>query len=392
MIASMAVELKPPSQHRFQQALEALFREARLLQRRRRRRNALFALLAGAAVAVTVYAIVATGGAPTSPAGSASSGLPVGARVIPEQPSSLAVGPGGQLYIADDARNQILERTGRATFRVVAGSGRAGFSGDGGSVLRARLHQPLGMAVASNGTLYFADSGNGRIRAVSVAGTITTIAGDGRPPTGRDPWIANGTPARQAALGYPNDVAIGPGGDLYFDAANEVLRRNSDGTLSILAGNRTELALAGVGGTATKASPDEPYGLALDRRGDLFINGGNTRKLLMVTPSGRMTLPIGLAPFYSRGPGGLFTTPRGEVLAMTDEAVVRLSPHRVTTVVNLCCGRVPRVGVFELNGIAPAPDGGFYADTDRGNGFAGASALAEIEPDGRVAVIWRSAR
>jgi len=88
----------------------------------------------------------------------------------------------------------------------------------------------------------------------------------------------------------------------------------------------------------------------------------------------------------------MVTTPSGEVLAMYDEAVVRLSPHGVTTLVNLCCRRVPRVGVFELNGIAPAPDGGFYADTDRGNGFAAASALAEIKPNGRVEVLWNSAR
>jgi len=389
----MVVQLKPPSQHRVQRALEALFREARLLERRRRRRYALLALLACAAVAGAVYAIVATSGAATSAAGSSSAGLPVGAQVVPKQPSSLAVGPGGQLYIADDARNQILEWTGHGTFRVVAGSGQAGFSGNGGPALRARLDQPGGMTVAPDGTLYFADIGNGRVRAISPGGTITTIAGDGVPAIGRDPWVANGTPARQAALGSPNDVAIGPGGDLYFDAsANEVLRLNHDGTLSVVAGSRSALAVAGIGGPATKASPDEPWGLALDRRGDLFINGGNTRTLLMVTPSGRMTLPVGLEPFYPRGPGGMFTTPSGEVVAMTDEAVVRLSPHRVTTIVNLCCSRVPRVGAFELNGIAPAPDGGFYADTDLGNGYATATAVADIHPNGRVQLLWNSAK
>jgi hypothetical protein len=389
----MPVQLKPPSERGFQRALEALFREARLLERRRRRRYALLALMACAAVAGTGYAIVATSGGARSAAGSSSAGLPVGARVVPKQPSSLAVGPGGQLYVADDVRNQILEWSGHRTFHVVAGTGRAGFSGDGRPALRARLDQPGGMTVAPDGTLYFADIGNSRIRAISPAGTITTIAGNGLPPTGRDPWVANGTPARQAALGKPNDVAIGPGGSLYFDAgANEVLRLNPDGTISVITGNRSALAVAGIGGPATKASPDEPWGLALDTRGDLFINGGNTRTLLMVTPAGRMTLPIGRQAFYPRGPGGMVTTPRGEVVAMTDEAVVRLSPRGITTIVNLCCGRVPRVGVFELNGIAPAPGGGFYADTDRGNGFATASALAAIHPSGRVQLLWSSAR
>jgi hypothetical protein len=390
----MSVQLKPPSQHRVQRALEALFREARLLERRRRRRYALLALLPCAAVAGAVYAIVATSGAATSAAGSSSAGLPVGAQVVPERPSSLAVGPGGQLYIADDDRNQILEWTGHGTFRVVAGSGQAGFSGDGGPALRARLDQPGGMTVAPDGTLYFADSGNGRIRAISSAGTITTIAGDHSPRHGLY-WVASGTPARQAALGAPNDVAIGPGGDLYFDGgANEVLRLTHSSTLSVVAGSRTAIGagIAGIGRPATKASPDGPWGLALDRHGDLFINGNNTKTLLMVTPSGRMTLPIGLDPFYPRGPGGMFTTPSGGVVAMTDEGVVGLSPHGVTTIVNLCCRRVPRVGVFELNGIAPAPDGRFYADTDLGNGFAAATALADVHPKGRVQLLWASAR
>jgi sugar lactone lactonase YvrE len=382
-----------PHVSRIGRALDALFREARLLERRRRRRYALIVLLVCVAVAGAVYAIVATGRAATSSADSSSAGLPVGVQVVPEQPSSLAVGPGGQVYVADDARNQILEWTGHGTFRVVAGSGQVGFSGDGGSALRARIDQPGGMSVATDGTLYFADIGNGRIRAISPAGTMRTIAGDGLPPTGRDPWIANGTPARHAALGEPNDVAIGPGGELYFDAsANDVLRLDHDDTISVVAGNRTDLAIAGIGGPATKASPDEAWGLALDRRGDLFINGGNTRKLLMVTPSGRMTLPIGLEPFYPRGPGGMVTTSSGEVVAMTDEGIVRLSPHEVTPIVNLCCRRIPSVGVFELNGIAPAPDGGFYADTSRGNGFARANALAEIKPDGRVRLLWTSAK
>ncbi len=375
-------------------ALEALFREARMLERRRRRRYAMLVLLACAAVAVAVYAIVATSGAARSAAGSSSAGLPVGARVVPKQPSSLAVGPGGRLYIADDARNQILEWTGHGTFRVVAGSGRAGFSGYGGPALRARLDQPGGMTVAPGGTLYFADTGNGRIRAISPAGTITTIAGDGAPAIGRDYWVANDTEALHTALGSPNDVTIGPHGDLYFDGgANEVLRLHRNGMLSIVAGGRNDFAgINGIGGPATKASPDGPFGLAFNSHGDLFINGNDTKTLLMVTPSGRMTLPIGRQGFYPRGPGGLLTTSTGAVVAMNDLSVVRLSSHNVRTVVSLWDRRIPRVGAFEINGVAPAPDGGFYADTDAGNGFALATALADIHPDGRVQLLWLSAK
>ncbi len=395
IIASMSVQLKPPPEPGLQRALEALFREARRLERRRRRRHALLALMACAAVAgCRVRDRRDEAGPRGSAAGSSSAGPPVGAQVVPKRPSSLAVGPDGQLYIADDARNQILEWTGRGPFRVVAGTGRAGFSGDWPLGVARRLDQPFGMTVAPDGTLYFADSGNGRIRAISPAGTITTIAGDGLRPTGRDPWVANGTPAEQAALGYPNDVAIGPGGDLYFDAsANEVLRRAPDGSLSIVAGNRSELALAGVGGPATKASPDEPWGLALDRRGDLFINGGNTRKLLMVTPGGRMTLPIGPQPFYPRGPGGMVTTRRGEVVAMTDDAVVRLSPHAITTIVNLCCARVPGVGARSSSTASRPHRTAASTPTPIVATASQRRARArEIHPGGRGQLLWTSAR
>jgi trimeric autotransporter adhesin len=393
----MSVQLKPPSQRRIQRALEALFREARLLERRRRRHRAMVALLACAVLASVAYLVVrSTGGSVAAHGAERSSlaGQPLGALVVPERPSSLAVGPGGRLYVADDARNEILEWSGGGTFHVVAGTGRAGFSGDGGPALRARLDQPGGMTVAPDGTLYFADSGNGRIRAISPAGTITTIAGDAVPAIGNDYWVANGTEAVHTALGYPNDVAIGPNGDLYFDAAaNEVLRLNRNGTLSIVVGSRTALqGITGIGGPATKASPDGPFGLAFDSHGDLFINGNNTKTLLMVTPSGRITLPIGMEGFYPRGPGGLFTTSTGAVVAMDDQAVVRLTPHGARTVVSLAARRIPRVGGFELNGIAPAPDSGFYADTSRGNGFALVNALAEIKPNGRVQLFWTSAK
>jgi hypothetical protein len=389
----MSVQLKPPSQRRAQRALEALFREAGLLERRRRRRQALVAMLACAVLAAVSYLVARSTDNPTGAhRGERASlaGQPLGALVVPERPSSLAVGADGRLYVADDTRNEILQWSRRGTFRVIAGTGRAGFSGDGGEALDAQLDQPGGMAVAADGTLYFADTGNGRIRAISPTGMITTVAGDARPP--RDQWVRSGTNALKAALGGPNDVAIGPRGDLYFDdSANEVLRLHRNGTLSIVVGNRTALAISGIGGPASEASPDEPAGLAFDSVGDLFINGSNTRKLLMVTPSGRITLPIGRTSFYPRGPGGMITTATGAVVAMDDLAIVRLSPHAARIVVSLT-HRIARVGTFELNGIAPAPDGGFYADTSRGNGFARANALAEIKPDGRLQLLWTSAR
>src|SRR5262249_8225165 len=127
----------------------------------------------------------ASAAATAAPAATAPLTTPA-ARVIThlERPSGLAVGPAGQLYLADDGLNEILQALPGGRFAVIAGTGTAGFSGDGGPAASAVLNDPGGMTVARSGTLYFADTGNNRIRAVSPSGIITTIAGTGRP----GPW------------------------------------------------------------------------------------------------------------------------------------------------------------------------------------------------------------
>src|SRR5262245_59440019 len=90
------------------------------------------------------------------------------ARVVThlERPGALAAGPGGQLYLSDDGLNEILRVLPGGRFQVIAGNGKAGFSGDGGPAASASLNDPGGIAVARSGRLYFADTGNNRIRAV----------------------------------------------------------------------------------------------------------------------------------------------------------------------------------------------------------------------------------
>lgn len=136
------------------------------------------------------------------------------ARVIThlERPSALAVGPAGQLYLADDGLNEILQMLPGGRFAVIAGNGKAGYSGDGGPAASASLNDPGGMTVARSGTLYFADTGNNRIRAVSPSGVISTVAGTGR----LGGWVPTGTPALKASLESPADVVIGPDRALYI--------------------------------------------------------------------------------------------------------------------------------------------------------------------------------
>jgi DNA-binding beta-propeller fold protein YncE len=324
----------------------------------------------------------------TPPATTASPAKPP-ARVVThlERPSALAVGRGGQLYLADDGLNEILQLLPGGRFAVIAGSGKAGYSGDGGPAIDASLSDPGGMAVAGSGTLYFADTGNNRIRVISPSGTISTVAGDGR----LGGWVPSGTPALKASLESPADVVIGPGGALYIadDGANEILKMTPAGRLALVAGTRRFAGVWGIGRPATQASPDGPDGLAFDRAGDLFVAGSNTKTLLMITPGGIMKLPDGTDGFYPRDDGGLVTAPDGTVLAMNTRQIDRITSHGIQAIYNLPVH--PRVGItgFLPDGIAIAPNGTIYLDTWP-NGYANKTALIEIRPRGTVRVIWQS--
>lgn len=321
----------------------------------------------------------------------ASAAPRTGSVVEPEHPEALAVGRGGVLYVADGQRDEILERRADARFTVYAGDGRAGFSGDGGPAVDADIDRPGGMAVSADGTVYFADAGNGRIRAVSPSGVIRTVAGNGG--TGN---VADGTPALDATLN-PQAVAIGPDGLLYVASDPQVLRLDSDGTFTCVAGcNQQYEGIYGVGGPAVDGSADGPDGLAFNAAGDLFIAGFNTKAILMVDPAGTLHL-VGSA--YPRGSGGLVTAPDGSVLAMDELDVLGVSATGVRTVFAFA-GDVYRskrtfhgIRGFSPNGIAVGRDGSIYVDTYYGNGYTDESAIAVIAPDHRSSsLLWHGPR
>ena len=305
---------------------------------------------------------------------------------VPQRPGSLAIGPNGNLYVADDVRNQILERLPNGTFVPVVGNGTIGFSGDGGPATSAQLNYPAGITFGPDGTLYIADSQNGRIRAVSPTGIITTIAGNGTLG-----WVEDGTAALQAPL-EPFAMTFGPGGSLYVATNEQVLRLNPNGTFTTVLGeNFNDYAgLYGIGGPAVDASADGPEGLAFDSSGNLYVFGSNTKAILMVDPQGIVHY---LGSLYPRGPSGLVTSPDGSVLAMDELAVDKLSPQGFQTLVDFpTTAKVSYLGVtgFSPNGIAVGSDGAIYLDTFYGNGYADKSALVMIpgEGSGLPSLLW----
>jgi hypothetical protein len=137
------------------------------------------------------------------------------------RPAGLALDAQGNLYIADSANNRIREVGLDGTIRTVAGTDTAGFSGDGGPAIRAQLKGPTGVAVDAAGALFIADTGNNRVRRVTPDGIITTVAGNGAKG-----FSGDGGSAVKAQLSGPTGVAIGPDGALYIaDSGNNRIRK-----------------------------------------------------------------------------------------------------------------------------------------------------------------------
>jgi len=364
---------------------EVVIREAR--RRQRRRRLLVIAGVVGAVcLAAAIVGLVGRGSTPAHPSARPARShtpTPVGPAttgVVPERPSSLAIGPNKNLYLADDTRDQVLERLPDGTFEPVAGNGTAGFSGDGGPATSAQLDYPSGITFGPDGTLYIADYGNGRIRAVSSAGIITTVAGDG----GKGGWVTDGTPALQASLS-PTAMAFGPEALMYVADDREVLRLEPNGTFTrVLGENANEYTegIYGIGGPARSAAADGANGVALDSSGNIYVAGSDTKAILMVDPQGIVRF---LGSVYPRGPSGLVTAPDGSVVAMDELGVVGLSPQGIKTLLSFpTTDKVSYLGVtgFSPNGIAVAPGGALYLDTFSGNGYADKSALIIIPAQG----------
>jgi streptogramin lyase len=154
------------------------------------------------------------------------------------------------------------------TIDTAAGTGQAGYSGDGGQATAAHLNQPFHCAL-HNGGLYVADAFNHCVRRLDLkTGVISTVAG-----CGRKGYSGDGGPATKATLNEPYAVAVSAAGDLYVvDRLNAVIRRvdGASAVITTVAGTGKR-GYSGDGGKATAAQLDEPNDCCLDGRGGLLI-------------------------------------------------------------------------------------------------------------------------
>jgi len=220
----------------------------------------------------------------TGTAGHSGDGGPATAATL-DQPGGVAADAAGDLFIADTFNNVVREVKPGGIITTVAGNGRFGSTGDGGPATAAELSGPSSLALDAAGDLFIADSFNDLVREVTPGGIITTVAG-----TGTAGYSGDGGPATAATLNDPVGIAVDGAGDLFIaDDGNHVVREvKPGGFITTFAGNGASSGGEGEvdGGPATAATLGNPAGLAVDAAGDLFILDAGTGAIREVRPDG----------------------------------------------------------------------------------------------------------
>ena len=239
----------------------------------------------------------------------------------------IAVDGSGNLYLIDQGRIRMVSASG--TITTIAGTGSSGFSGDGGAATAAQLYAPSGVAVDGSGNIYIADYLNQRIRMIR-SGVITTIAG-----TGTAGYSGDGGAATAAQLNYPECIAVDSWGNVYVgDYYNSRIRKISvSGVITTCAGTGAG-GCTGDGGPATAAHIQSPHGIAFDRFGNMYISDVANNKVRMVNTFGIITTIAGIT--YSglgsySGDGGAATAARlniPEGVAADDSGNVYIADYR----------------------------------------------------------------
>ncbi len=201
-------------------------------------------------------------------------------------PMDVTFDANGNLYIADQTNNVVRKVNTSGVISTYAGNGAAGFSGDGGQAYLAEMTAPTAMAVDGAGNLYISDQQNYVIRMVDLSQNIHTIAGK----HGFQGYSGDGGPATAAELWNPFGLAFDTHGNLFVSDGNSAVRMiNTSGTISTFAGNMNG-GYSGDGGPATAADLSNPTGVAFDGGGNLYIADGGNYVIREVTG-----IPTGIA-------------------------------------------------------------------------------------------------
>jgi len=288
------------------------------------------------------------------------------------EPNGVAVGPDGSIYIADYANHRVRRVGPDGIITTVAGSGTGG---DGGLATSASLYAPSGVAVGPDGSIYIADPQKFRVRRIGADGIITTVAGNGTPGFSGD----NG-PATSASLGEPHSVAVGPDGSIYIASDNRIRRVGTDGIITTVVGNG-DWGYSGDGGPATSASLYYPDGVAFGPDGCIYFSDMNNQRIRRVGADGIITTVAGNGTPGFSGDGGPATSaslyvPRG----------IAFGPDGSIYIADYASYRIRRVGP---EGIITTVAGNYLSGFSGDGGPATSASLSvpygvAVGPDGSI--------
>ena len=206
-------------------------------------------------------------------------------------PFGLAVDAEGAVYFSERDGHRV-RKVKNGILTTVAGIGTPGFSGDGGPANAAQVNGPQGLVFDTAGNLYIADSGNGRIRKITSAGNITTLA----------------------TIDSPMALTFDAAGNLYIARSTCCVSRfDTGGRLVNFAGNGTK-GFSGDGGPAITAMLNSPSGIAVDRAGNVFIADSNGDRIRKVNPQGEISTFLGDGTFSLGFPTALRFDAAGNLL------------------------------------------------------------------------------
>jgi len=214
-------------------------------------------------------------------------------------PFDVAVGPRGEIYIADtyNQRIRMIDRSG--TIRTIAGTGIPGSGGLGGPATEAELRFPFGVDVSPDGRLLISDTFNHRVLTIDRRGNLQLVAG-----TGERGFSGDGGPAAAARLSVPYTSRWGQAGEVYIaDTSNDRIRAvDRNGVIRTVAGTG-ERGFSGEGGPAVEAMLAAPHTLAVDASGRVVIGDTNNNRLREVRPDGTLVTIAGNGEFGSAPSG-----------------------------------------------------------------------------------------